>query len=228
MSANRARNSRSWLWPAIIVGVIAVVGLALVLSSGGKKNDNGGTTTTTNANGGEIAKKVTVDGTALPEFTASVDDPAIGEAAPKLIGNNFAGTPVTMGGASGKKQIVVFFAHWCPHCQREVPIIVSLAKGGTFDGVELGGVATGTSDQAPNYPPSDWLERVGWPAPVLVDTANQTAAKAYGLSSYPYLVFVNEDGTVAGRWAGEMPESDLKAVVDAFKAGTEPLPFPAS
>ena len=106
MSANRARNSRSWLWPAIIVGVIAVVGLALVLSSGGKK-DNGGTTTTTNANGGEIAKKVTVDGAALPEFSASVDDPAIGEAAPKLVGNNFAGTPVTMGGASGKKQIVV-------------------------------------------------------------------------------------------------------------------------
>ena len=52
------------------------------------------------------------------------------------------------------------------------------------------------------------------PAPVLVDTADQTAAKAYGLSGYPYLVFVNEDGTVAGRWSGEMPEANLKAVVE--------------
>jgi thiol-disulfide isomerase/thioredoxin len=225
MSANRARNSRSWLWPAIIVGVIAVVALALVLSSG-SGDDNGGTTTTTNASGGEISKKVTVEGASLPEFDTSVDDPAIGAAAPTLIGNNFAGAPVTLGGPNAKKQVIVFFAHWCPHCQREVPIIVNLAKGGTFDGLALGGVSTGTTDQAPNYPPSDWLETVGWPAPVLVDTANQTAAKAYGLASYPYLVFVNEDGTVAGRWAGEMPEEQLKAVVDAFKEGTTPLPFP--
>lgn len=220
MSANRARNSRSWLWPAIVAGVVAVVVLALVLSGGGKSKSKSG--------GGEISKKVTVDGAALPEFKASVDDPAIGEPAPKLVGNNFAGAPVTLGGASGKQQIVVFFAHWCPHCQREVPIIVSLAKGGTFKGVELGGVSTGTTDQAPNYPPSDWLQRVGWPAPVLVDTANQTAAKAYGLTGYPYLVFVNADGTVAGRWSGEMPEENLQAVVEAFKAGTSPLPFPAS
>ena len=220
MSANRARNSRTWLWPAIIAGVVAVVALALVLSSGGK--------TKSRNSGGEIAKKVTVDGTALPEFSESVDDPAIGEAAPKLVGNNFAGDPVTLGGASGKKQVIVFFAHWCPHCQREVPIIVSLAKAGTFKGVELGGVSTGTSKEAPNYPPSDWLSTVGWPAPVLVDTANQQAAKAYGLTGYPYLVFVNADGTVAGRWSGEMPEADLESVVKAFKAGTSPLPFPAS
>lgn len=226
MTANRARNSRSWLWPAIIAGVVGVVVLAFVLSSGG--GGGGGTTTTTNANGGEIAKQVTVEGAALPEFSAPVDDPAIGDAAPKLDGTTFAGAPITVGGASGQPQLVVFVAHWCPHCQREVPIIVDLAEAGTFDGIELRGVATGTSDQRPNYPPSTWLDREGWTAPVLVDDANQTAAAAYGLSGYPYLVFVNADGTVAGRWSGEMPASDLEAVVEAFKAGTSPLPFPAT
>jgi thiol-disulfide isomerase/thioredoxin len=226
MSTNRARNSRPWLWPVIIGGAAIVVLLAIVLS-GGKDGGGGGTTTTTNANGGEIAKKVTVEGTALPEFQQPAPDPAIGEAAPKLIGNNFAGAPVTLGGASGKPQIVTFFAHWCPHCQREVPIIVRLERQGVLEGIELGGVSTGTSKDAPNYPPSDWLERVGWPAPVLVDTANQTAAKAYGLSGYPFLVFVDAEGKVVGRWAGEMPEDDLKAVIEAFKAGTTPLPFPS-
>ncbi|MFM7060359.1 MAG: TlpA family protein disulfide reductase [Actinomycetes bacterium] len=227
MTANRARNSRSWLWPAILAGVAGVVVLAVVLSSGGG-DGGGGTTMTTNANGGEIAKEVTVEGAALPEFVASTDDPAIGDAAPKLIGNDFAGTPLTVGGASGKPQVVVFVAHWCPHCQREVPIIVDLVERGTFEGVELSGVATGTSDEAPNYPPSSWLARVGWKAPVLVDTADQTAAKAYGLSSYPYLVFIDPDGEVVGRWAGEMPASDLEAVVEAFKDGTTPLPFPTN
>jgi thiol-disulfide isomerase/thioredoxin len=65
--------------------------------------------------------------------------------------------------------VVVFVAHWCPHCQAEVPRIVALAKAGKVS-VPIVGVATGTDASAPNYPPSAWLQREGWPYPVLVDT----------------------------------------------------------
>ncbi|MBJ7282605.1 MAG: hypothetical protein JHD40_05800, partial [Acidimicrobiia bacterium] len=96
-----------------------------------------------------------------------------------------------------------------------------------FDGVELIGVATGTRADAPNYPPSAWLIAEEWDAPVLVDTATSTAGSAYGLTGFPMLVFVNADGTVAGRWSGEMPESNLEAVIEAFKAGKK-IPFPSN
>ena len=46
----------------------------------------------------------------------------------------------------------MFLAHWCPHCQAEVPRLVSLAKGAQIAGVDLVGIPTNTTDQAPNYP----------------------------------------------------------------------------
>ena len=58
----------------------------------------------------------------------------------------------------------MFLAHWCPHCQAEVPRIVTLAKAGAFDGLDVASVATGTSSQYPNYPPSAWLARRSGPS----------------------------------------------------------------
>ena len=113
----------------------------------------------------------------------------------------------------------MFVAHWCPHCQAEVPLLVALAKQGVFDGVKVSAVATGTNDAADNYPPSAWLKEVDWPFPVMADSKQGTAAQAYGLTGYPYFVLVNPDGTVAGRGSGELPEDQIKANIKALKAG---------
>ena len=53
----------------------------------------------------------------------------------------------------------MFLAHWCPHCQAEMPRLVALAKAGKLDGVDVTGVATGTNPGYPNYPPSAWLKK---------------------------------------------------------------------
>jgi thiol-disulfide isomerase/thioredoxin len=122
--------------------------------------------------------------------------------------------------------MVVFVAHWCPHCQAEVPRIVALAKAGKVP-VPIVGVATGTDPSAPNYPPSAWLQREGWPYPVLVDTKTATAARAYGLPGYPFLVFVDAQGRVVRRLSGEVAPSDLTKLFDALAAG-QPLPSPGA
>ncbi len=225
--ANRARGSSKWLWPSVIGGIVVIGVVAIALGGGGKDKTGG-----SNNGGGskdkiEVAKVVEVSGTALPNFDTTLNDSAIGKKAPTLDGADFDGKSVTAGGASGKPQIVTFIAHWCPHCQREVPIIIDLKNKGVFDGVELTAVATGTRSDAPNYPPSAWLTSVKWDSPVLVDTATSTAGAAYGLTGFPMLVFVNPDGTVAGRWSGEMEPSNLQAVVEAFKAGKK-IPFPSN
>ena len=111
---------------------------------------------------------------------------------------SFDGSKVTIG-PTGKPQVVMFLAHWCPHCQAEVPRIVELAKDGAFEGIDVAAVATGTNADAPNYPPSAWLEREQWPFPVMVDSPEFTAAQAYGLPSYPYFVFADARGQ---RWSG--------------------------
>ena len=174
----------------------------------------------------EIAKKVTVDGTALPAFSSVTNDPGIGETAPGLSGQTFNGKAVSVTD-DGKAHVLVFVAHWCPHCQTEIPRIVELEKSGGTKGVAVTAVSTGTDKNAPNFPPSAWLKDEGWPYPVLVDTASSTAGRAYGLTAYPYLVFVDANGKVAARVTGEIEPTALAKMFSALAAGDK-VPIPGS
>ncbi len=164
-----------------------------------------------------------MQGVALPTFTTTTTDPVLGETMPTLSGVQFDGSPITIK-ATGKPQLIVFVAHWCPHCQAEVPLLVKLAKAGDFKGIDVTAVATGTNSGYPNYPPSAWLKRVGWTFPVMADSTKYAAATAFGLTAYPYFVLVNGKGEVAARSSGEVPAADIVANVKALIAGT-PLPL---
>jgi thiol-disulfide isomerase/thioredoxin len=202
----------------VIAGVLAVA-----LSAGGRggSGHSGGTT----SGQVEIGSTVAVSGTPLPTLTDSTNDPAVGKTAPTLTGVTFKGSAVTIGN-TGQAHLVIFVAHWCPHCQAEVPRIVALQKAGQIP-VPVVSVATGTSSSEPNYPPSAWLAREGWPYPVLVDTKTSTAATSYGLPGYPFLVFVDAQGKVVRRLSGEVAPSDLTKLFTALAAG-QPLPIPGA
>lgn len=161
---------------------------------------------------------VTIVGDPLPKAPeGNAADTAIGKKAPTLAGLNFVGDSVAVGSA-GRPELVVFVAHWCPHCQREIPVLVDwLASDKAPEGVDVVAVATGTTDAAPNYPPSAWLETEKWPNQVLVDDVNSSAAGSYGLSGFPFIVLLNSDGTVAARFSGETPVSDLEAAIAKAK-----------
>ena len=212
-AAARQRRNRLALWGGLAVVVVVAIIVAVVASGGGDDSSAKATSFETHA--------VTVDGTPLPSYDSTKSpDPGIGKTIPTLEGVSVLdGKPVTVK-PTGKPQMVLFVAHWCPHCQAEVPRLVDLAKQGVFDGVEVTAVATGTNSAYPNYPPSAWLEGVKWPFPVLADSPQFTAATAYGLSAYPYFVLVNPDGTVAARATGEVPIDQIKADLEALKAGT--------
>jgi cytochrome c biogenesis protein CcmG/thiol:disulfide interchange protein DsbE len=120
---------------------------------------------------------------------------------------------------TGKPMAIVYLAHWCPHCQAEVPRLVALAKAGKLDGIEVFGVAAAGHKELTNYPPSAWLDDEAWPFPTMVDSANSTAAVAYGLTGYPYFLLVDAQGKVVARAEGEADDADVIAAVNALKAG---------
>jgi cytochrome c biogenesis protein CcmG, thiol:disulfide interchange protein DsbE len=153
---------------------------------------------------------VAASGNALPTHAADgidVNDPAIGIVAPELAGQAPNGDPTNV--QAGEPTLLVFLAHWCPHCRAEVPRIVAATKDGKFDGVRVVAVLTGTDPAAPNYPPAEWLAGEEWTAEALLDSPDGTAAAAFGLSSYPYLVMLDSEGKVAARGSGELPVDDI-------------------
>ena len=169
----------------------------------------------------ELSRKVVVAGAALEASDAigTPDDPAIGKTAPVLTGRGFDGKKVTIGGV-GTPRTVLFLSHSCPHCQREVPRIVKLAKQGKLDGIEVDTITTGTSSDAPNSPPSKWLAREKWPfTNVLNDDAEARALRAYGGTAYPYFVFLDAQGNVVGRASGELEPKTIAAAAAKLAAG---------
>jgi thiol-disulfide isomerase/thioredoxin len=222
-AAARQRRNRTILWGALAAVVVIAIVVAVVASGGGDDKSASATKFETAA--------VTVSGTPLPDYDSTKSpDPAVGDTVPTLEGKSVQdGSPVTIGPdtGDGEPQMIVFVAHWCPHCQAEVPRLVELAQEGLFDGVKVSAVATSTSSDAPNYPPSAWLKDEKWTFPVLADSKTGTAARAYGLTAFPYFVMVSPDGTVAGRGTGELPEDQIKANIEALKAGTK-LPISSS
>jgi thiol-disulfide isomerase/thioredoxin len=149
---------------------------------------------------------------ALPWFEPGQDDPAVGLLAPPVTGASFDGTPVSIE-ADGRAKMLVFLAHWCPHCQDEVPEVQRwLDEGGLPETIDLISVATAIDETRPNYPPDAWLEREGWNAPVIVDDEGQVAQQ-YGLSAFPFWVIVDADGRVVGRATGRLPVEQLDQIV---------------
>jgi cytochrome c biogenesis protein CcmG/thiol:disulfide interchange protein DsbE len=209
----QAARRPSWLLPALVVAAVVVVGGAALALSGNQPGDSSALPSTSPGASGDPAAgdAPVITGLSLVPFENPTGDPAVGQPAPTVVGASFDGRPVTIGGED-RAQILVFLAHWCPHCQAEVPVIQDwVDQGGLPDDVDLVSVSTSTDPAAPNYPPDEWLAREGWTAPVMVDPTGSVAT-AFGLAAFPYFVFVNADGTVAGRITGELPVEDLDAV----------------
>jgi len=167
---------------------------------------------------GPVSTSAVVTGTALPAFTPGVVDAAVGQPVPQVEGASFDGTPVSIK-ADGRPKLLLFVAHWCSHCQAEVPVVQRwLDAGGLPDGVDLISVATANDPTLPNYPPDAWLDREGWSAPVIVDPDRRIGTD-YGLTAFPYWVTVDADGNVAERLTGELPPEQLDALVASLSGG---------
>ena len=50
---------------------------------------------------------------------------------PVIDGRPFDGSPITIGGPTDGPTMYVFLAHWCPHCNDEIPELIELATAAT-------------------------------------------------------------------------------------------------
>jgi thiol-disulfide isomerase/thioredoxin len=208
----RVSNSRKAL-AVLAVFVAATAAIAIGMSSGTSApspTDDEATIIT-----GQF-QEVTVTGTMLPELTSG-DDPAVGTPAPGLSGFDFRGNAVTINTAESRgNTLMVFLAHWCPHCNDEIPKLIEWREQGLIpDDLRVVGITTGSRNDAPNWPPSDWISEKKWPFEVLADSEEQTAAMAYGLSAYPFMAIVDAQGNLQARFSGVVEPAALSEIVAA-------------
>ena len=222
--ASSARDSGNL--KVIMYIVLVVVGIAGAVSLG---TAGGSTKPATNSGvtvpGGVAAaefQNVSVAGDKLAPLPESGDDPAVGKAVPTLTGYDLAGRPVTIDpGSDGKATMVVFLAHWCPHCNYEIPVLNEWKEKGLMPpNLRVVGVTTGSRQDQANWPPSKWLVAKKWTFDQFADSEKQDASAAYGVGGYPFLVFIDAAGNVTSRTSGEVPVEKITEAANAA-AGVE-------
>ena len=202
-------KSRSTLWWIIggVVGLGLIVALAASIATEPERDESIG------------YGEPTVQGDTLPVYATGTQDVAIGLTAPTVTGADWNGNPVSIE-PDGTAKIVVFLAHWCPHCRNEVPVIQDWIEAGNLpDGVQLISVVTSTDPNAVNWPPQTWLEEEGWTSPAIMDDEVGTVAVNYGMSGTPFYVVLDGDNVNLGRISGEVGTAGLDAMVGMAQAG---------
>ena len=143
-------------------------------------------------------------------------DPEIGYIATSFKAQLNTGSElVTIDPADGTVRLIGFFAHWCPHCQREVPRVSKwLEENGVPTEIEILAVSTAVREGTPNYPPSEWFTKERWPTDIFVDNQDNDLAAAFGLAGFPYWVLVDATGRVVHRSSGELTEEQFGYLVE--------------
>ena len=150
-------------------------------------------------------------------------DPAVGMDAPVLIGEDYDGNTVRVDAATDGPTMVVFLAHWCPHCNNEVPRLNELRDEGAFPAdLNIVAVSTALDPSRPNFPPSKWIVDKDWTYPVIADGIDVNAeppflgAGAYGVDGFPFVTLIGADGKAAARWSGEREPEQVLAALDQY------------
>lgn len=163
---------------------------------------------------------VDVEGDKLSEFPQgpASNDRSAGDPIPTISGTSFDNEPMTISAEDGA-QMIAIVAHWCPHCQSEVPKIVSyFEKNGVPEGVTVRAISTSVQESQGNFPPAEWLAREKWDYetlidedPLAVEAPDVNAAGALGVTSFPSILFVDKDGNVSARFSGDVTDSLLES-----------------
>jgi cytochrome c biogenesis protein CcmG/thiol:disulfide interchange protein DsbE len=139
----------------------------------------------------------------------------IGASAPTISEPTAAGTFDST--TSAKPYVVEFFAVWCPHCQREVPVVNQLAH---VDGNRVDIIAIPASpfgfDQSSTLQQAD-IDRFAHDFNVDYRIGFDgffSASYDYGVASFPTFYFVNADRHVTAVETGEVPFEKLQADVE--------------
>jgi len=114
------------------------------------------------------------------------------------------GSTVSLGSLAGRPLVINFWASYCPPCRAEMPMLQRVMRGQTSAQLVLMDEGEGR-DAALKF-----LAAVGITQPALLD-ADLSVGRQYGAIALPTTVFVNADGTIAGRQIGQLDERVLTA-----------------
>jgi thiol-disulfide isomerase/thioredoxin len=185
---SKQKSGSNWIFIAVIAVVLVGGVAAVVIASMTKDSASSG-----------------------PSGSAATTAPAQRQPAPALSGTDMiTGQQVNLADMKGKPTMVVAWAHWCPHCQKELPQIQQVSQD-TKDKYNF--ITFTTSAQPGQGPegyqdPQQFIDTVGLTIPV-IDDADGSIAKAWGVQGFPSIWVLDSQGRIAEKASGEQGKQKL-------------------
>jgi len=153
---------------------------------------------------------------ATPSAAASAASPAakIPEVLPDLTLPGLDRTPHRLTDWKGHALLVNFWATWCEPCRREIPLLRSLRRERSAEGLEVIGIAIDYSDAAEKYARE---ARIDYPV-LLGEQGGYEAAAAFGMEPVlPFSVFADRTGRVVALKVGELHPDEAGFILDRVR-----------
>lgn len=152
---------------------------------------------------------------ALPPLPQDGSDPAVtqGLVLGPVSGTEWYGqTQLSIAPDDGVARAWLVWAHWCPYCQEELPVVSAWhdENAAGLPHFEVVSITTAMSPEADN-PLEPYLESSAFPFPVLMDPSGALSSQL-GVTAFPFWVFTGPDGRVLGRTAGLLPDSEMERI----------------
>jgi thiol-disulfide isomerase/thioredoxin len=121
----------------------------------------------------------------------------VGEKAPGFTAETVGGGSVSVEGGA-RATMLVFFATWCPHCQKEAPVMSELES--QYDGLRM--VMVGIDGEDDPEKVQRFVEEYDIESPAVYEPG---LGSEYGVSGYPTTYVLDGDNRVVGAHSGEAP-----------------------
>ena len=121
--------------------------------------------------------------------------------APVFTARDLEGRTVSLASLKGRVVVLSFFDQDCPHCQKDLPLLVPVLKEFRARGV----AAIGVSSRDAGGGMRRFLKDYGIDYPVVIDTSRSIFSQ-YASENTPDMFFIDRDGFVRFREHGDRPD----------------------
>lgn len=204
-AAQRRREQRRTIGYTLAAIAVVAIAVAIIASSAGGGSGTGPIQASRSADvsvSGPPRSQLLAVGDAVPSFSApGFHMEASGD------GYSISHGTVDWADYQGSPTVLSIWASWCPHCQKELPILSEVVA--KFPNVKLVTLVTSIGAH-PGPTPNGYLADHGLTFPAAIDDARGTLAQALGVLGFPTLYFVDSDGKVTFAQDGEVPAGVLQ------------------
>jgi peroxiredoxin len=136
----------------------------------------------------------------------------VGDAAPDFkLGSLTGEGQIQLNKYFDKPTVLVFWASWCPHCQKELPVLQGLFTNMKGKINVLGVSLDDNKDRAQSCIKK---HSISFPNAFVNRSESDDIVKSYGLSGIPALFVIDKGGKITSSFAGEVDKESLKKELD--------------